>query len=460
MPSLHEFLARHRGDHLVITKPVDLRHVGALVAEADETIVFDQIVGYPGFRLVDQLFVHRRAQARVLGCEPGKVVPALLEVLRSGPRALRTRSDAPCQEQIWRGEEVDLGKLPIVTHTDLDPYPYATSFAVHRDPETGQFNQMYPRSGVLGPREMVCSFVTSTANRILGKHRRARTPMPQAIVIGCHPAWELAGCYSHPHRNWWEMELFEAITGQPGEVVKCVSHDLLVPADASIVIEGFVHPERMSQDGPSPGPTCLFTPYAEQQPVFEVSAITMRRDPIYRNHMMTPFTDHQEMPRLFHEAIIFEKLQAMNVPVFDVHFPAGGGALMVLLQIDPVWEGQVTDALLCALGSSWLNMKMAVAVDPDIDIHNPRDVEYALATRVDPTRDLIIVDRGRGFPFDPTARPIPEFSANAAAARFPCIVGKWGIDATKPPTYRANERKNYERAWPIDHGKVRLADYL
>src|SRR5687768_3955036 len=178
MISLHEFLARHQSAHVVLKQPVELRHVGTLVAQAEETIVFEEIVGYPGFRLVDQLFVHRRAQARVLGCEPGQVVPALLEILRSGPRALRMLTDAPCHERVWLGEEADLRRLPVVTHTALDPYPYTTSFAVHRDPETGQFNQMYPRCGVLGPREMVCSFVTATANRILGKHRRALTPMP------------------------------------------------------------------------------------------------------------------------------------------------------------------------------------------------------------------------------------------------------------------------------------------
>ncbi|MDO8545451.1 MAG: UbiD family decarboxylase [Opitutaceae bacterium] len=460
MLSLADFLAEHRAAHVVVTKPVELRHVGALTAQARETIVFDRINQYPGFRLVDQLFVNRAAQARVLGCAAGAVVPALQEVLRRGPRPLVTLPEAPCQEVVWKDEEADLRRLPIVTHTDIDPYPYTTSFAVHRDPETKQFNQMYPRCGVLSANEMVCSFVTSTANRILGKYRQRQERMPQAIVIGCHPAWELAGCYSHPHKNWWEMELFEAITGHRGEVVKCLSHDLVVPADASIVIEGFVHPSRMAQDGPSPGPTCLFTPYAEQQPVFEVTAITLRREPIYRNHMMTPFTDHQEMPRLFHEAIIYEKLQAMGVPVRDVHFPQGGAALMVLLQIEPVWEGQATDALLCALGSSWLNMKMAVAVDPDIDIYDPREVEYALATRVDPTRDLIIVNNGRGFPFDPSARTIPEFSPNAAASRFPCIVGKWGINATKPPAYRAAERRNYERAWPQEWGKVSLQDYV
>ena len=67
---------------------------------------------------------------------------------------------------------------------------------------------MFPRCGVLSRNEMVSSFVTKTANVILGKHRAAGTKMPQALVIGAHPAWELAGCYSHPHRDWWEAELF------------------------------------------------------------------------------------------------------------------------------------------------------------------------------------------------------------------------------------------------------------
>ena len=88
--------------------------------------------------------------------------------------------------------------------------------------------------------------------------------MPQAVAIGVHPAWELAACYSHPHDDWWELELFEAITGTPGVVTRCKTVDLLVPADASIVIEGYVSPDpdRGAQDGPSLGPTMLFTPYA------------------------------------------------------------------------------------------------------------------------------------------------------------------------------------------------------
>src|SRR5258706_10823146 len=135
---------------------------------------------------------------------------------------------------------------------------------------------MLARCGVLGRNQRAIPFVTPNANRILGKHRAANTGMPQAVAIGPHPAWELASCYSHPHDNWWELELFEAITGQPGAVTRCKTIDLVVPADASIVLEGYVSPTRTAQDGPSPGPTMLFTPYASPQPVFEVTAITMR----------------------------------------------------------------------------------------------------------------------------------------------------------------------------------------
>ena len=404
MIDLHSFLEEHKDGLVCVNKPTALEHVGTLTAQAEAPILFENIEGYPGFRLVDQLFVNREAQARVLRCQPHEVVPRLAQVVQSGPRPLQEIDGGPCQERIFLGDDVDLAMLPIVRHTDLDPYPYTTSFVAHCDPESGKYNQMFPRCGVLNRNEMVSSFVTKTANVILAKHRAAGTKMPQAVVIGCHPAWELAGCYSHPHREWWEFELFEAISGHVGQVTRCRTIDLIVPADASIVIEGYVDPNRTAQDGPSPGPTMLFTPYASQQPVFEVTAITMRHNPIYRNHLMTPFTDHQEMPRLFHEAIIYERLQALGIAVRDVYFPSGGGALTCIIQVEPAMDGQVTDALLSVLSAPFLNMKMAIAVDPDINIYDPRDMQYALSTRVNPSRDVIIINNARAFPFESNGR--------------------------------------------------------
>lgn len=460
MVDLQSYVERHQHSFHRISSPVELDDVGALTAQSDRTIIFENLRGYEGYRLVDLLFVNRPAQARVLDCDPAEVVPSLLEVLRRGPRPLRQVDGGPCQEVVYQGEDVDLFRLPIVRHTPEDPYPYTTSFVVHCDPVSGQYNQMFPRCGVLSRNEMVSSYVTRTANMILAKHRQAGTLMPQALVIGVHPAWELAGCYSHPHHDWWEFELFESISGQVGEVTRCKTVDLVVPADASIVIEGYVNPARTAQDGPSPGPTMLFTPYASQMPIFEVTAITMRRDPIYRNHQMTPFTDHQEMPRLFHEAIIYDRLQALGLDVKDVTFPAGGGSLACIIQVEPTMDGQVTDALLSVLSAPFLNMKMAIAVNPDINIYDYRDVLYAMSTRVDPSKHIIVVDNARAFPFDPSATPVLEASADTVNTRFPSLVGKWAIDATKPVPYRASERRNFERAWPIGWGEVRLEDYL
>lgn len=457
---LHSFLEEHKGEFIEVRKPVRLDHVGALVGQAGNTILFHEIEGYPGFRLVDQLFVNRKAQARVLGCSPKEVVKRLAEVIRHGPRPLKEVEGAPCQERVLLGGEVDLGKLPVPLHTALDPYPYTTGFAVQRDPVTGKYNEMFPRSGVLSRNEMVTSYVTATANQILAKHRGAGTRMPQAIVIGAHPAWELAACYSHPHDDWHELELFQAITGEVGEVTRCKTVDLFVPADASIVIEGYVDPTRTAKDGPNPGPNMLYCPFEQQQPVFEVTAITMRKDPIYRHHQVTPFTDHQEMPRLFHEAILYERIRAMGVAVHDVHFPQGGAAQVAIIQVEPAMDGQINNALLAVLGAPWANVKMAIAVDPDIDIYDYRDVMYALATRVDPSRHVMTISNCFIWPFDPSSTPVDGAFPHTQQTRLPSVGGKWGIDATKPVPYRAEERRNYERAWPIDWGEVRLEDYL
>jgi UbiD family decarboxylase len=144
-------------------------------------------------------------------------VPALSRVLRRGPKPLQIVETAPCKARKYLGKDVDMAMLPIVTHMAQDAYPYTTCLAVHNDPATGRQNAMFPRCGVPPPNEMVTSFVTATANRILTHHRAQNTPMPQAIAIGNHPAWELAASYTYLHEDWWEMELYESITGEPGK---------------------------------------------------------------------------------------------------------------------------------------------------------------------------------------------------------------------------------------------------
>jgi 2,5-furandicarboxylate decarboxylase 1 len=456
---LRSYLAANADAVHRVRREVPLEYVGALTGQSDKTILFENLLGYPGWRLCDRLFHKRAAQARVLGTTPERVVPTLAALLERGPQPLREVRDGPVKEVRQLGEEADLTQLPVVTHTPIDPGPYTTSFNVLRDPETGVCNSMFPRTLVQSPRRGISSYVTRHSQVILEKYRRLGRPAPQAIVIGTHPALELAAAYSGLHDEFWELEMASTILGEPVEVVPCETIDLLVPAHAEVVIEGYVHPDEREYDGPSPGPALYSIPALQKQPVFEVTAITRRRDPIYRNHMVTPYTDHQPLPRLFHEAQLFRRLREMGLEVHDVFFPPWGGVLSLIIQISPKADGQVADALLAMMGSPWMNTKMVVAVDPDIDIYDPSDVYWALATRVDPARHVMVVPHTRGSPMDPSAVPVLEAGGETAESRFPSVVGKWGIDATKPVPYRP-EREAYRRDFPMYWGEVNLADYL
>src|SRR5277367_1169115 len=200
------FLEEHKAAVSRISKPVQLDDVGALTGQSSKTILFENLNGYPGWRLVDLLFHNRAAQARVLGCEPDRVVQTLATVLERGPRKFRVVEDGPVKEIKLKGDEIDLAKLPVVRHTERDPGPYITSFNVVRDPETGVCNSNNARALVLGLNRTLVSFVTRHVQSIFAKYKAAKEKMPYAICIGAHPSFELAAAYSGLHDGFWDLE--------------------------------------------------------------------------------------------------------------------------------------------------------------------------------------------------------------------------------------------------------------
>jgi 2,5-furandicarboxylate decarboxylase 1 len=440
------------GDRITrVTKPVPMDYIGVLTGQASGPVLFENILEYPGWKLVDMLFKNRRWQAEVLRTSAREFLPTLSKRLDEGPRDWRVVTTGPVKEQIFVGDRADLRRLPVPIHSTVDPGPYITGFNILRDPETGRYNSMNPRTLVKGARHAVSSYITRHANAILKKYAMFGTPAPQAIVIGHHPAYDLAAAYSGPHDSFSEMHLVGRLLGEDIEMVQCETIDLVVPAQAEVVIEGLVYPDRREDDGPSPGPMLYCHPWVSQQPRFEITAITMRHDPIYRNVMVTPFTDHQELPRLFHEAILYRRLLDMGVDVHDVVFPAFGGAASCIIQMSPKYEGEVNDALLAVLGSPWLNNKMVVAIDADVDPYDADEVYWAIATRVDPSRQLFIVPNARGNPMDPSTTAVDDGRRR--------VVGKWGIDATKPVPYKAKD-KEFFKAMPKHWGEVSIADFM
>lgn len=451
--SLRGYLASNADMVTRIVKPVRMDDIGALSAQSDQPILFENIVEKPGFRLCDILVKTRRAQARALGTRPEDYLRTLAYRLRLPPRGLKLVKTGPVKEVIKRHNEADWSELPIPLHKDKDTAPYVTAMNIIRDPETGFYNSCHAGTHAVGPRRGLISFVTPHSHVIMRKYLdMGFDHMPIAFVFGVPPAYEIMANFSGLHMDMWgEMEMVGTIMQRDVEMVPCETIDLDVPAEAEIVVEGRVALKDRFRVGDVTSPSMYHLPHHENLPEVEITAISMRGDrPIYRNHQTCPDTDHQPLPRLCHEAVLYSRLSEMGLAVKDVRFPTWGAALSCIIQFAAPREGFVNDALMLAMGAPWLNTKMVVAVSPDTDLDDPGDVYHAIATRCDPARDIIIVPGTRGSPYDPSARPLD--------GQFPWrIVGKVGIDATIKGRHDAAD---FERAWPRNWGKVKLSDYL
>jgi len=451
--SLRGYLDTNSDIVLKITKPVSIENIGALSAQSDRPILFENIIEKPGFRLCDILVKSRPLQARALGVPETEYLRTLAYRLRKPPRAFRHVKTGPVKEVVRLGQDADWLTLPIPRHKPKDQWPYVTAMNIVRDPETGFYNSSHAGTCAVGPRRGLISFATPHTHLIIRKYREmGMDQMPIAIVFGLPPAFEVMGNFSGLHMDMWgEMDMVGTIMDQDVEMVPCETIDLSVPAQAEIVVEARVNLKDMFPVGEVTSPTMYHLPHHENVPEMEITAITMRGDrPIYRNHQTCPDTDHQTLPRLCHEAMLYNRLTEMGLVVKDVRFPTWGAALSCILQFDYSRPGFVNDALMLAMGSPWLNTKMVVAISPDTNIDDPADVYHAIATRADPARDIFVVGGTRGSLYDPSAEPLD--------GHYPFrTVGKIGIDAT---IKQRHDPADFERAWPVNWGKVRLEDYL
>lgn len=451
--SLRDYLDTNADIVTRIVKPVRIDDIGALSAQSDQPILFENIVEKPGFRICDILVKSRRLQARALGVERKDYLKTLAYRLRQPPRGFHNLRSGPVKEVIKLGKDVDWTTLPVPFHKDKETWPYLTAMNIIKDPETGFYNSCHAGTHVVGPNRGLISFATPHSHIIMRKYRAMGAEfMPIAFIIGVPPAYEIMANFSGLHMDsWGEMEMVGTIMDRDIEMVPCETIDLTVPAEAEIVVEGRVRLDGRTRVGDVTSPSMYHLPHYEDLPEVEITAITMRAErPIYRNHQTTPATDHQPLPRLCHEAVLYNRLTEIGLDVKDVRFPTWGAALSCIVQMTAPREGFMNDALMTAMGAPWLNTKLVVAVSPDTNLDDPAEVYHAIATRCDPSRDIIIVNNTRGSPYDPSARPLE--------GQYPWrVVGKMGIDATIKSRHDAAD---FERAWPRNWGKVKLEDYL
>lgn len=437
----------------VIQTEVDpLTQVGDLVSQSKKTVLFQNIKGYPGWRICDLLVNDREAQARALRTNPKKVLSDLAGRFAKGKGDVNLVTKGPVKEKILNGKDVDLTKIPVCVHSPKDAGPYIGSgMCVVKDPETGIQNVAFHRMQIKS-KNHTCFFHGDSPHMsaIYRKYHEIKRPIPMAVVIGHHPCYEIAAAYFYEHEGYGEHEMVGSLLNEPINIIQCETVDLEVPADAEIILEGEVPLDILEDEGPFGEGLLLYTNVLKG-PIFKVDTITMRHDAIFRHLNNTPSKDSMSLAVLSFESRLFSQLKKS----FNLHdiYMAPFGPTIVIIQMTAQTEQQVRDALLTTLFSGTVFNKIAIAVDEDIDIYDSQDILYALATRVNPATDIVIVDGTSTFRSDLTSKQI---SANENYK----IGSKMGIDATKAPLIRGEERKRFERVSPKGWGISFIEDFI
>lgn len=461
MPATLRSYLEELGDRVVhIYDEVDPVHqVGVLSSESHHPFLLHQLRGFPGWRLCDRLLVDRDTQALALGAPRDEVVPYLANrMFKHGPGRSVLVSDGPCKEVKLLGQDADVTKLPIPIHSVGDAGRYIGSgVTITKDPDTGVRNEAMIRAMVKEPRRVPFWMAARHNWRHFLKYQERGEPMPMAYAIGLHPGYEILVNYSGQHDTWDELELGAGVLGETLELVKCETIDLEVPAHAEIIIEGIVRPNVREQEGPF-GEFTNYRQGAEgPAPVWEITAITYRRDAIFRHVQATQFTDHQVLVSLPMEATLYNRLRDVHghSEIHDVYIPPWVTMFIVFIQMTPRWEGQARDVLLAALSSPNLHPKIVIAVDQDVNIHDPRDIFWAISTRVNPEKDVIVIPHERIHPLDISAPRVSDQEVTVMR-----VGGKMAIDATKPPLWRKKDREAFERVQPSGTGDPALEKIL
>jgi len=330
------------------------------------------------------------------------------------------RGDAPVQAVVLEGAAADLTSLPVLTQHELEPGPYLTAaHATTFDPDTGTDNTAIQRCWIMGPREMSWMAYPASHNaRNLRKFRERGEACPVAFWIGHHPAVVIGtqAKLDYPQSHWAAAG---GIAGSALRLVPSVTHGerVMVPADAEIVIEGWVRPGAETADGPFGEYTGYLGPQTRAA-LCEVTCITRRTDAIYHDYG-SGLTDMLVPDNIAMEGKLYSLVKAVAPSLVNVHVPVSGRRFHAYLQFNRPPRGEVRDALAAAL--AYRRCKAVFAVDEDVDLFAPEEMLWALATRVQWSRDSFVVDGLSTSTLDPS---LPSGAQTGS---------KIGIDATLPP---------------------------
>jgi 4-hydroxy-3-polyprenylbenzoate decarboxylase len=345
--------------------------------------------------------------------------PVLKQVLNMAPKEVKS---APCQEIVWEGADVDLGRLPIQHCWPGDVAPLITwGLTVTKGPHKKRQNLGIYRQQVIAPNKLIMRWLAHRGGALdFREHQLAHQgePFPVAVALGADPATILGAVTPVPD-SLSEYQFAGLLRGAKTEVVKCLGSALQVPASAEIVLEGVIQPGETALEGPYGDHTGY---YNEQEtfPVFTIERMTMRRDPIYHSTYTGKPPDEPAILGVALNEVFVPLLQKQFPEITDFYLPPEGCSYrMAVVSMKKSYPGHAKRVMfgVWSFLRQFMYTKFIIVTDDDVDVRDWKEVIWALTTRVDPARDTLLVEN---TPID-----YLDFASPVSG-----LGSKMGIDAT------------------------------
>ncbi|MEC8726742.1 MAG: UbiD family decarboxylase [Pseudomonadota bacterium] len=412
MPNLDEFRLRHfvermvgEGEVVVVDTPVDLVEVAARLDGTEKAVLLRQ-VGPEKAQLVGGITGSRARIAKAFGVEPEELLTEVNRRLSEPQGLVEIESeDAPVHEVVETGREIDLTKLPVHLQHELDGAPYiSASLDYVINPATGWTNNGVRRLMLRGKTETGIDLVApSDLKAIYERCVSSGERLPIAFAVGSHPCDHLAAVMRMPVD---ELPLVARLRGATLPVVKCITSAIRVPADVEYVIEGYLDEHGHAEPEGPYGEFLGYYGVVKSNPVFHCTAITRRKDALFQTSTISGehigWTDTTQLNAIRAEVTVWRALQtAVREPVGINITTSSGGSFNVRVSLRQRMPGEARNAIAAVMGSL-ANAKHIFVVDPDIDIFDDAQMDWALATRFQADRDLVVESGFRALPLDPS----------------------------------------------------------
>lgn len=321
-------------------------------------------------------------------------IPMYKQVLNMGPKIVKK---APCQEVVIEGDEVDLNKIPIQTCWPGDAGPLVTwPLVITRGPNKKRQNLGIYRQQLIAPNKLIMRWLSHRGGALdflEWKQQRPGEPFPVAVALGADPATILGAVTPVPD-TLSEYAFAGLLRGGKTEVTQCMGSDLQVPASAEIVLEGFIYPDEMADEGPFGDHTGYYNE-VDSFPVFTVERITQRSDAIYHSTYTGRPPDEPAVLGVALNEVFVPILQKQFPEIIDFYLPPEGCSYrMAVVSMKKQYPGHAKRVMLGVWSflRQFMYTKFVIVVDEDVNTRDWKDVIWAITTRMDPSRDTVMIE--------------------------------------------------------------------